>query len=441
MITKERLSRINMIALPMVGGMVSQNLLNLVDTAMVGTLGSASLAAVGIGGFASYMAMSAIIGLASGVQAMVARRVGEDRHDETAIPLNGGLFLALIIAIPLSFLLYTFTPDLFPLLNSDPAVQEEGIPYFQARMIGVIAIGMNFSFRGYLAGISQAKLYLRTLIVMHLANVSISYVLIFGEFGFPALGAEGAGLGTSISVYLGTLIYFVVAYRTGRERGFFHRIPSRETMMTMLRLAIPSALQQFMFAAGLTVMLWIVGLIGTNEVAAYHVLITLLLVALLPGIGLGLAALTLVGESLGRKEPGDAKQWGWDVTKVAGVSMTLIALPGLLFPQFLLSGFIHDPDVLEIAKVPLQIMCGTILFEAVGTVLMNALLGAGAAKQVMIVSIATQWLFALPLAYLAGPYFGGGLFWLWVIAAIPRYGQAIAFAALWARGKWMTIKV
>ncbi|MCW9034510.1 MAG: MATE family efflux transporter [Alphaproteobacteria bacterium] len=441
MITKERLARINLVALPMVGGMISQNLLNLVDTAMVGQLGSASLAAVGIGGFASYMAMSVIIGLASGVQAMVARRIGEERHNESAIPLNGGLFLALIIAVPLSITLYMFTPDLFPLLNSDVAVQEEGIPYFQARMIGVLAIGMNFSFRGYFAGVSQAKLYLRTIIIMHLANVVISYVLIFGKFGFPALGAEGAGLGTSISVYLGTLIYFIVAYRTGRERGFFHRIPSRETMVTMLRLALPSALQQFMFAAGLTAMLWIIGLVGTNEVAAYHVLITFLLVALLPGMGLGLAALTLVGEALGRKEPNDAMEWGWDVTKVASISMMLIGLPGLFFPDLLLSGFIHDPEVLDIARIPLQIMCGTIIFEAVGAVLMNALLGAGAAKQVMIVSIVSQWVFVLPIAYVVGPYLGGGLFWIWLASGIPRNLQAIVFATMWARGKWAMIKI
>jgi len=350
MITKVRLSRIAALSLPMVGGMVSQNLLNLVDTAMVGALGSTALAAVGIGGFASYMSLAAIIGLASGVQAMVARRIGEERHDETAIPLNGGLFLALVIAVPLCVILYTLTPTLFPYLNGDAGVIEEGVPYLQARLLGMAAIGMNFSFRGYWAGISQTQMYLKVLLIMHAANIAISYVLIFGKFGLPAMGAEGAGLGTSISVYLGTALYFYFTYRMGKKNGFMSRIPSRETMVTMLRLAIPSALQQFMFAAGLTAMLWIVGQVGVAEVAAYHVLVTFLLVALLPGMGLGLSALTLVGEALGRKDADDAKRWGWDVTKVACIAMGLIGLPALVVPDFLLSGFIREQAVLDIAR-------------------------------------------------------------------------------------------
>ncbi|MDH3924717.1 MAG: MATE family efflux transporter, partial [Xanthomonadales bacterium] len=89
------------IALPIMGGMMSQNVLNLVDIGMVGRLGDSALAATGIGGFTNYLAISFIIGLSAGVQALAARRVGEGRDSETAIPLNGGLLLALMIGLPL----------------------------------------------------------------------------------------------------------------------------------------------------------------------------------------------------------------------------------------------------------------------------------------------------------------------------------------------------
>src|SRR5210317_1197197 len=88
------------IALPIMGGMMSQNVLNLVEIGMVGRLGDKALAATGIGGFTNYLAISFIIGLSAGVQALAARRLGEGRHDETAVPLNGGLILALLIGIP-----------------------------------------------------------------------------------------------------------------------------------------------------------------------------------------------------------------------------------------------------------------------------------------------------------------------------------------------------
>ena len=76
--------------------MASQNLLNVVDTAMVGSLGDVALAATGIGGFATFMAVSFIMGLSAGVQAIAARRLGEDRHDVLAVALNAGLVLAVV---------------------------------------------------------------------------------------------------------------------------------------------------------------------------------------------------------------------------------------------------------------------------------------------------------------------------------------------------------
>ncbi|MDH3728808.1 MAG: MATE family efflux transporter, partial [Myxococcales bacterium] len=145
----ERRRRILGLALPIIGGMLSQNVLNLVDTAMVGTLGDAALAGVGLGGFANFLLSSFVLGLSAGVQAMAARRVGEGRRAETAIPLNGGLLIALIIAVPWSATLIALAPEYFPWLTTDPSVVEQGVPYLRARLFAMAAMGMNFAFRGY----------------------------------------------------------------------------------------------------------------------------------------------------------------------------------------------------------------------------------------------------------------------------------------------------
>ena len=101
MLERRRTWTILALALPIIGGMVSQNVLNLVDTAMVGTLGPSALAAVGMGSFANFMAMAFIMGLSAGVQAIAARRLGEGRASETASPLNAGLLIAFVVANPL----------------------------------------------------------------------------------------------------------------------------------------------------------------------------------------------------------------------------------------------------------------------------------------------------------------------------------------------------
>ena len=126
------------IALPIMGGMMSQNVLNLVDIGMVGRLGDSALAASGIGAFSNYFAISFIIGLSAGVQALAARRLGEGRNEETAIPLNGGLILSLLIGLPLLVILILATPTAFTFLTDDPEVMAQGIPYLQVRIASMV---------------------------------------------------------------------------------------------------------------------------------------------------------------------------------------------------------------------------------------------------------------------------------------------------------------
>ncbi len=169
---------------------MSQNILNLVDIGMVGHLGDTALAATGIGSFTNYLAISFIIGLSAGVQALAARRVGEERHSETAVPLNGGLILSLMIGVPLCAVLYMAIPSAYTFLSDDPAVIEQGVPYLQVRILSMVAVGMNFSFRGYWSAIHMTGVYLRTLLIMHAFNIFLNWVLIFRQ---PWCTGNGCG--------------------------------------------------------------------------------------------------------------------------------------------------------------------------------------------------------------------------------------------------------
>ena len=387
------------------------------------------------------MAIALVMGMSSSVQAMAARRRGEGRESETAVPLNGGLLLALVMGLPILIVLFVFGPALLPFVNGDPAVIAESVPYFQARLCGVFAVGMNFAFRGYWNGVSMSRIYLQVLLIMHAVNVLLNYVLIFGALGIPPLGTLGAGIGSTLATYIGTAEYIFLGFKHARRARFLRAIPGAATMLTMVRLALPSALQQFMFAAGITALFWIIGQVGTAEVAASNVLVNLLLVAFLPGMGLGLAAASLVGQALGRGDGDQARRWGWDVVKLAGLVMAALGLPALLVPDVLLAGFIHDPAVVAIARGPLQLLGAAMAIDAVGLVLMNALLGAGAARQVMVVTVSLQWLVGLPLTWLFGPYLGFGLLGIWGCQFGYRALQAAVLCHLWQRGRWAEIRV
>jgi len=349
--------------------------------------------------------------------------------------------LALVIGTPLAVVLFALGPDLFPYLNGDPEVIAEGVPYFQARVLAIVAVGMNFAFRGYWTGVSLTRLYLVTLVAMHLCNVALNYVLIFGELGFPELGASGAGIGTALATYIGTAIYLTMAFQRARQHGFLERVPRRESMNTLLRLSIPSAVQQFLFASGMTMFFWIIGQVGTAETAVSNVIVNLLLVALLPGMGMGLAAMTLVSLALGQGKADEARRWGFDVAKLTCVVLGVLGLPGILVPELLLAGFIHDLDTLRLGIAPLRLIGTMMVLEAFGLVLMSALFGAGAAHQVMVVSVASQWFVGLPAAWLVGVHWGYGLFSVWLCFEGYRAINAFFLLALWWRGRWTNIRI
>ncbi len=137
----------------------------------------------------------------------------------------------------------------------------------------------------------------------------------------------------------------------------------------MLRLSVPAGLQSFFFAAGMTAFFWIIGRIGTPELAASNVLVQLLLVVILPGVGFGLAAASMVGQALGRGDPDDAVRWGWEVSRLAMVIVGLVALVGLIAPDLILRVFLHEPETIALARFPLQLMGATMAIDTLGGVL------------------------------------------------------------------------
>ncbi len=441
MLNKQRSKEILVLTLPVLGGMMSQNLLNLVDMYMVGRLGPAAVAAVGITSYTNWLLAAAFLGLSAGVQALVARRVGEGNTNIAAHPLNGSLLMIAMTAIPLAVILILCAPWIVSFLTDDPAVAKEGVPYLQARIAGIAAMGMNFSFRAYWSAVKLTRFYFMTLVVMHTINIGINYVLIFGHFGLPALGTFGAGLGTTISLYLGTLMYALYASRYTKQYGFLSHLPARQDMMTILRVSVPASLQQVFFALGYTMLFWIVGRVGTGELAVANVLINVSLVAVLPCIAYGISAATLVGQALGRKDAADAHAWGWDVAKLASITAFILAVPMTIFAPDIIHAYITDPAIADIGIAPLRLVAVGLAFDALGLVMLNAMQGAGATRITMFVTLGFQWLIFLPLAYWLGPVAGMGLFAIWIAQFAYRIVQFAVFIYLWQKRDWALIKL
>jgi Na+-driven multidrug efflux pump len=162
---------------------------------------------------------------------------------------------------------------------------------------------------------------------------------------------------------------------------------------------------------------------------------------ILPGVGFGLAAASLVGQALGRGDPDDAVRWGWDVSRLAMGIVGTISLVGLIVPDLILGVFLHEPETIALARFPLRLLGATMAWDTLGGVLLNALMGAGASRLVMVVSVSLQWGLFLPVAYFLGPVLGMGLTAVWVAQVGYRALQSLVFAFIWRGRSWIDVKV
>ncbi|PAU72485.1 MATE family efflux transporter [Vreelandella alkaliphila] len=428
-----RQGKVIRLALPIMLGMLSQSMLNLIDAALVGHLGQEALAGVGIGGYAMFMMTALVFGLSSSVQSQTSQDLGAE-HFPLTRSLHSGLLIAVMVGIPLSCLAWWQAPQLIQLITPADDVTTIAVEYFRWRVVSLAAIALTLCFRGYWNGRQHTHLYLRIIVIVHVFNVIASAGLIYGIGGLPALGANGAGIGTTLSLLLGLIIW---AYVTYNAHALTRQKLTLRSLQTTLFLAIPHSLQQVWFAAGYVVLFWLLGRMGTQSVAVGHVLVNLSLLLILPGVGVGVAAMSLVGEALGRDDQQAAHRWGIDALSVAGLLLTVLALPMLLFPATVLAIFFEDHSLIQLGTLPLQITGLMIVLDAAALVLAQTLMGAGAQRTVMLLTLSMQWLVFLPLAWWVGIELEYGLLGVWLVQLFYRALNSSSFLWVWQRRRWL----
>lgn len=436
----ERYKKILALAAPLIGAMISQNLLNLVDSFMVGRIGTAALAAVAAGGIVNWLAVSGVMSLSTGVQQLAARRLGESKEDEIALPLNAGLLTGLCISIPLAFIFSSYAHEVISLISDDPEVIQEGTDYLSITFLAIPILGMNFCFRGYWNGVNKQKVYMLTIICIHITNAVLNYIFIFGKFGCPALGTTGAALASLLAPVIGTVIYFTIALKTLTKNGFLKKIPS-DVIRSLVKLSIPNAIQSILYALSYSVLYKIIAMLGTNELAAAGIIINFALVCYLPALAFGMVATSLVGQSLGARDPEDADLWAKQITKLCTAALTIMSIPFLLAPEFLLGIFILDQEAVKVASMAVVILGLSLPFEGIVLVLQHSILGAGDSKKVMYISTGSSWLFYLPVAWFMGHSLGWKLNGIWTANLLLQVSLAAVYAGLWRNGYWKSIKI
>lgn len=442
---RDRSRAILFLAGPIIGGMASQTVLNLVDAAMVGRLGPAAQGSVGLGSFTFFVLANLTIGLGTGVQAMVSRRDGEGDPKGAGAALDTALAATFLIALPLGYLLSLLAPLILPLLSGDATVIEGGSSYLGIRLMALGVVTANYCFRGFWNGIGRSRTYLMTLLVIHSVNIFLNWVLIFGNLGAPPLGVQGAAIASALSAAVGTVSYMVLALsnREVRERytPFKFGALSASVARRLAGLSWPEALRGIGLMFGFLLFLRIHSYLGTRELAAGTILVQLASVGFLPALGFGLAGATFVGRALGQGRPDEARAVIWQTLRIA---IALLVVPLLVMqaaPDWVLSQFTPDGVVIDLARPALRLLAISFVIDAVPFVIIYSLLGAGATRWAAVVQLGAQYLVLLPLAWVLGITLHWGVVGLW----LGLIGSRLVLAGLALHklrsSSWETIKV
>ncbi len=440
-LSRPRIGIIAKLSAPIVLTMLSQNLMGVIDTLMIGRLGTTALAGVGLAGQEFFLLFSLMMGLSAAVQSMTARRLGEGRSDDTPAILNGGLLVGALIGLFVLAVGYALMPTLLQWIGKDPAIVASGVPYLYALLPSALTGGLAMAFAGYWLGLGKPMLGLAVVLVQLICNTLFNYSLIFGNFGCPQLGTAGAGLGTSLANVVGLLLHFKFALTRVNKSALLRQLPEKDSMLSLLRIAAPTSTQQFLFALGTVLFFAIVSLLGTQTLAAFNVVLVIMLTLLLLSAALGSAATTLVGRSIGERKINQAKQWGWEVATLGFGLFVVVAGVMIFEAEPILKAFIVEEETRKIAKLPLIIMASTLCIEGFGRILSMSLVGAGAAPLVLQVSFMNQWLMRLPFYWLIGIYFEQGLPGIFLTMMVAYIIQTLTFAHIWRRGRWSAVKL
>jgi putative MATE family efflux protein len=425
------------LAWPVVAEQLLTTAANMVDMIIVGRLGAVAIASIGLALQPLWLLMSLFIGLASGINALVARFFGA-RDAEGAVRGAGAAFwIGGVASAAVGVLLWFGAPAILYLMGAEPAVAPQGVLYLRALVPGLVAVYWSMLLSAALraVGDTRSPFYIHALV--NLLNVPATLMLVHGLLGAPALGVLGAGLATSGARLVGfALLLAVVVRRFGPPPG----LPDLSLLGRMLRVGLPASLDRMSSTIAYLLFARIIAGLGTVAFAAHHVGVIAENVVWFGAYGLSTATAVMVGNSLGAREPDRAYGAVREAVRLTIWVIGPIGLFFILFARQYLMLFTGDPAVLDVATPALRIGGFGEVPMALVTVLLGAFQGAGDTRPLIwitlagaLVRIAATLLFVLVFEWgLAGAWF----------ATLFDWGLRLALC--WWRfrqGRWREVTV
>lgn len=424
---KQEVSSLLTIGFPVVIAQLLQMSMSFVDTVMAGRLSPQDLAAVAVGSSILMPFVVLCLGCMMAVTPIVAQNIGGRELKKIGKNARQVLWLSQILAIP-SFFLLRNLDTAFVLIG----VTEDIIPiasgYLSAISWGIFPAYAFGALRYFNEGLSVTRPAMFVALAGTLINIPANYVLMFGKFGFPKLGAIGTGYASSIvftAMFL-LMLWFTWSHQPYKRFDIFgrFRLPEKEYLKELLQIGVPIGISSTMEVTMFAVVSLLASTISTLAVAAHQVAINFAAMMFMIPFGLSVAISARVGNSIGKKRPAEARFRGFIGVAVSCCIMACTALIMFLFPESIVSIYTDDTAVTELAVQLLFMAAIFQLSDGLQVSGFGALRGIKDTKVPMYVNLVAYWILGIPIAYTMGFIydFGAPGLWMGLIAGLTVAG-------------------
>lgn len=423
-------SEIWRIAVPIMIGNLAQTLITFTDTAFLGHLDNENaLSASMMAGMYYFVFTTMTMGLAIGIQIIIARRFGEQNYNKIGSIFQHGAATILIFGLLLFLIMRLFSGMLLDFIIESDNIYAGAMEYINVRQFGIVFVCMNYLFRSLYTGLSNTKVITYTTILMATLNIALDYCLIFGKYSFPEMGIAGAALASMIAEISATTFFFVYTYINLRKSEYELFKPhglDKNLLGNIFKISTPSMFQKLFSFSAWFIFFIMVEKMGEQAISISSIARSVYMILFVPVFGFLCTSNTLTSRVIGA---GHADEVMRLVFKIV-INCILCCIPLIMlcafFPTTVMSIYTDDIELANAAIPSIYVIFGAIIFQAIGAVTFESVSGTGNTN-------AALWLeFGILLIYIAYIWIITGLTtkveWVWTCEYI--YGGLIALVSI-----------
>ena len=437
------LHRVLTLAWPSVMEQSLVTLIGLVDAYIVGHLGAAALAGVGLGGQVLNLTAALFSAVGVGATALIARSIGAQEPEEANRLARQAFVLALVVGLLAAAIAFVFAVPIMRGFGAAPDVIVAGSAWLRVvapsfALLGVLLVGT-----ASLRGAGDTRTPLAVMIAVNVVNVVVALTFTRGLLGMPKLGVVGSGLGAMSGQIIGgaTVIFLLARGRGQLKLGWRLPRPDFGRLRRILNIGLPAGAEQVLLQVALVNLAVVIAGFGTAAYAAHQVGLRISALSFLPGWGFSVAATTLVGQELGARRPERARRATYVSFWLALIVMSGMGLFLLLFDAPILRLFTDDAAVIREGVVVIRTCALIQPVMAASFVFSGGLRGAGDTRTTMLITVGSIWALRLVAAYVLGNLLGLGLLGAWLGVGVDFSFRALLFWLRFRGGKWAALRV